>query len=191
MTNAYKKRDLKEFDINNQIYVLDPLDLGLYHIYSPLDIEYLYESVIIPKRNNLKIFPKNSFDKSNREIDVVSLDISHGCTLKFLEEEKFTVSVSLDGDEENDSKRVFLNNTPSFPLVIKNILTLKKTKIKFACKSTIMPGNKKIVQMFRFFEDNKIPFYHGFATRAFDDGYLPQIEDVNNNLKQLQRIMYR
>lgn len=87
-------------------------------------------------------------------------------------------------NKENDSKRVFLNNKPSFPLVIKNILTLKKTRIKFACKATIMPENKHIVQMFHFFEDNEIPFYHGFATRAFNDSYLPQIEDVNNNLKQ-------
>lgn len=269
MTSVYKKKDLKEFDLNNQIYILDPLDLELYHIYSPLDIERLYESVIMPKRNSVKISSSYNFGKSSRKIDVVSLDISHGCTLKcsycylsagyhkkemmskerfleilkflaknnsgnvtfyfagegeptlnfnllkqipklckefgfenshfeittngtllsssvikFFEEEKFTVAISLDGDKENDSKRVFLNNTPSFPLVIKNILTLKKTRIKFACKATIMPENKNIVQMFTFFEDNEIPFYHGFATRAFNDSYLPQIEDVNNNLKQ-------
>lgn len=48
------KNDLKEFDLNNQIYILDPLDLELYHIYSPLDIERLYESVIMPKRNSVK-----------------------------------------------------------------------------------------------------------------------------------------
>ena len=55
MTSVYKKKDLKEFDLNNQIYILDPLDLELYHIYSPLDIERLYESVIMPKRNSVKI----------------------------------------------------------------------------------------------------------------------------------------
>lgn len=59
----------------------------------------------------------------------------------------------------------------------------------FACKSTIMPENKKIVQMFHFFEDNKIPFYYGFATRAFDGSYLPQIKDVNKNLKQQFRLL--
>lgn len=76
------KNDLKEFDLNNQIYILDPLDLELYHIYSPLDIERLYESVIMPKRNSVKISSSYNFDKSSRKIDVVSLDISHGCTLK-------------------------------------------------------------------------------------------------------------
>lgn len=269
MINDCKKRDLKEFDLNNQIYILDPLDLELFHVYSQQDIEELYVNVFLPKRSNVKKSLRKLFDKSNKEISVVSLDISHGCTLKcsycylsagyhkkemmsetqfseilkflaknksknitfyfagegeptlnfkllrqipklckeyglenchfeittngtllspsvvhFLEEEEFAVSVSLDGDEENDSKRVFLNNTPSFPVVIKNILALKKTKIKFACKSTIMPESKKIVQMFRFFEDNEIPFYHGFATRTFDGSYLPQIADVNSNLKR-------
>ncbi len=81
MTRVCKK-DLKEFDLNNQIYILDPLDLELYHIYSPLDIERLYESVIMPKRNSVKISSSYNFDKSSRKIDVVSLDISHGCTLK-------------------------------------------------------------------------------------------------------------
>ena len=37
--------------------------------------------------------------------------------------------------------------------------------------------------MFCFFEDNEIPFYHGFATRAFDKSYVPKIEDVYANLK--------
>lgn len=82
MTSVCKKQDLKEFDLNNQIYILDPLDLELYHIFSPLDIESLYEEVIIPKRNSVKISPNYNFDKSSRKIDVVSLDISHGCTLK-------------------------------------------------------------------------------------------------------------
>lgn len=83
--------------------------------------------------------------------------MAHYCLLLLLnfEEEKFTVAISLDGDKENDSKRVFLNNTPSFPLVIKNILTLKKTRIKFACKATIMPENKNIVQMFTFLKITK------------------------------------
>lgn len=41
MTSVYKKKDLKEFDLNNQIYILDPLDLELYHIYSPLDTAFI------------------------------------------------------------------------------------------------------------------------------------------------------
>lgn len=66
MTSVCKK-DLKEFDLNNQIYILDPLDLELYHIYSPLDIERLYESVIMPKRNSVKISSNYNFDKSSRK----------------------------------------------------------------------------------------------------------------------------
>ena len=262
-------RDIKEIDIDNKIYVFDPMNLELFHVYSPKDIDTLYEKVILNKRKHVKLSPKFFFNKCNKKINVVSMDISHGCTLrcsycylsagyhkremmsknqfldilkflsktksngitfyfagegeptlnfrllkqipelcrengfsdchfeittngtllspsmiKFFESEKFSVSVSLDGNEENDSNRIFLNGLPSFPVVIKNIIVLKRSKIKFACKATIMPDNKNIAKLFSFFEDNEIPFFHGFATRAFDGSYIPQISDVRNIFRQ-------
>lgn len=264
-----KKYDLQEINFNNEIYILDPLDLELYHIYSRKDIEDLYQNVILEKRKNFKIAPTCVFDKTNKKINIVSLDISHGCTLKctycylsagynkkevmskwhfldilkflkndkshditfyfagegeptlntnllvqipqlcrdngftkshfeittngtllsqflidFFERENFAISVSLDGDQVNNSNRVFLNGTPSFPVVIKKIFALKKTKIKFVCKATIAPDNENLMQMFSFFEDNEIPFYFGFATRSFNGSYIPKISDVNSNLKE-------
>ncbi len=245
------------------------MTLELFHVYSPKDIDILYEKVILNKRKHVKLSPKFFFNKCDKKINVVSMDISHGCTLrcsycylsagyhkkemmskdkfldvlsflyktksngitfyfagegeptlnfrllkqipelcrengfknchfeittngtllfpsmiKFFEKEKFSVSVSLDGNEENDSKRIFLDGSPSFPFVIKNVIALKKSKVNFACKATIMPDNKNVVQLFQFFEDNEIPFYHGFATRSFDGNYIPQICDVRNNLRK-------
>lgn len=267
--------DIKKFEIDDQIYVLDPLDLEIFHVYSPKEVSYLYDEIILPKRLNVKLSPHFLFDKNNRKINVVSLDISHGCTLRcsycylsagyhkkelmtkerfldvltflaktnsngitfyfagegeptlnfkllkqipelcrekgfknshfeittngtllspsmiaFFEKEDFSVSVSLDGNEENDKKREFLDGTPSFQVVIKNINALKKSKIKkFACKATITPDNKNVVQLFRFFEENEIPFYHGFATFAFDGSYIPKIYDVKNNLRKQLHIL--
>lgn len=260
--------DLKQITINNQIYILDPLDLEVFHLHSKDDIDTLYKNIILNKRKKIKIKPKYTFDEKNTDINTISLDISHGCTLKckycylsagyhkkekmskdfflkilnflnkdkkhditfyfagegeptlnkplimqipklcrdngfnkchfeittngtlltqdlikFLEKEKFAISVSLDGDEKNDSNRIFINGNPSFSKVIENITLLKKTKIKFACKATITPDNKDLLQMFRFFEDNEFPFFHGFATRSFDGQYIPKISDVRNNLK--------
>ncbi len=263
-------RDIKEFDVEHQIFVLDPLDLELFHVHSAKEIDSLYDEVILPKRQNVKMSPHYFFDKCKRKINVVSLDISHGCTLRcsycylsagyhkkeimskeqfldilnflaktsldgitfyfagegeptlnfkllrqipelcrekgftnshfeittngtllspsminFFEKEKFSVSVSIDGNEENDNKRVFLDGTPSFQIVIKKISALKKSKIKnFACKATITPDNKNIVQLFRFFEENDIPFYHGFASRTFDGTYIPKVSDVKDNLRK-------
>lgn len=267
--------DFKEISTNNNIYILDPLDLELYHIDSEEDKKALYEKVILRKRQTLqsadvkKRSRKFTFNKFNKIINVVSLDISHGCTLKcaycylsagyhvkesmskehfieilkflnsnkdhditfyfagegeptlnfnllmqipqlcrdygfskshfeittngtlltpkiidFFEKENFAVSVSLDGDEYNNRHRVYLNGKPSYPTVIKKIMVLKKANITFACKATISPDNNNLLQMFQFFENNKIPFYNGFATKSFDGTYIPQISDVKKNLKQ-------
>lgn len=248
---------------------MDPLDLELFHIGSRDDIEVLYKKIILPKRIKTKISPKHVFNKADSKINTVSLDISHGCTLKcsycylsagykkkelmskeqfieilkfisnkkthditfyfagegeptlnfellkqipqlcrdyglnnihfeittngtmlstkvidLLKKENFSVSVSLDGDKEDDRNRIFLNGNPSFSTVIKNISALKENGIDFACKSTIIPDNSRLVQTFHFFEENKIPFYFGVASRSFDGSYIPKISDVRNNLKQ-------
>ena len=75
-------RDIKEIDIDNKIYVFDPMNLELFHVYSPKDIDTLYEKVILNKRKHVKLSPKFFFNKCNKKINVVSMDISHGCTLR-------------------------------------------------------------------------------------------------------------
>ena len=46
--------DFKEISTNNNIYILDPLDLELYHIDSEEDKKALYEKVILRKRQTLQ-----------------------------------------------------------------------------------------------------------------------------------------
>lgn len=104
--------------------------------------------------------------------------------IDFLKKENFIVSVSLDGDERFDRNRIYKNGTPSFPVVFERIKALKETNIKFVCKTTILPDSKELLQMFDFFEKNKIPFYIGFATASFDGTYIPKITDVIGNLKK-------
>jgi radical SAM protein with 4Fe4S-binding SPASM domain len=105
--------------------------------------------------------------------------------IDFFEKENFAVSVSLDGDKLNDQNRVFPNGRPSFDLVFDKIMQIKQSKIRFACKSVVAPENQNLLRMSKFFDDNKIPFYIGFATRSFNGEYIPKIEDVKILEKQL------
>ena len=203
--------------MDGQIYVFDPMCLELFHVYSQDDIDILYESVILDRRKNVKLSPKFFFDKYDRKIKVVSMDISHGCTLrcsycylsagyhkkemmsknqfldllkflaktesngitfyfagegvptlnyrllrqipelcreygfndchfeittngtllspsmiKFFEKEKFSVSVSLDGNEENDSKPIFARK------ILEDVKRIKCRTISFiGCSAAI------------------------------------------------------
>jgi hypothetical protein len=64
-------------------------------------------------------------------------------------------------------------------------MQIKQSKIRFACKSVVAPDNQNLLRMSKFFDDNKIPFYIGFATRSFNGEYIPKIEDVKILEKQL------
>lgn len=259
--------DAKVFLIGGQFYIMDPMDLEIFNVGDRNDIQSLYKELIQPKRNRLKKESHYTFDKSDKKINVVSLDISHGCNLdcnycylsagkkrkefmtkdfflsilNFLkddkdhdiifyfagegeptinykllsqipqicrtngftkchfeittngtliserllnlwEKEKFSVSFSLDGDESNNINRVFSDGTSSFSTVFNNVIEIKRRSINFACKATLTPENHNILQIFRFFEDNRIDFYHGFVRRSFDNHYVPKLRDVNNSL---------
>lgn len=83
------------------------------------------------------------------------------------------IDISLDGDEESNADRVFINGNPSFNTVYKNIQLLKANNVNFSCKSVIKPDNQNLLSVFEFFERNQIPFTFGFATESFDGHYVP------------------
>lgn len=260
--------DYKEITYNGSTYIFDPSDLEVVKLSANTDVHEVCEIITRKKRNrrindldgigNKKTNP--FFDK---EINVVSLDIAHGCTLRckycyltagniprqrlskeafleildflspnkghkmvfyfagegeptmnfellrqipvlcrekgfnncayeittngtlltrevvdFFKKENFAVSVSLDGNMLNNSNRVFPDGRPSFGVVFNNIKLMRQLGVKFACKSVITPENRNLLDLSKFFNDNEIPFYIGFATRSFNGEYIPKLEDV-------------
>lgn len=110
--------------------------------------------------------------------------------LNFLKQERFDINISLDGNEEiNDASRKYINGKGSFKDVYKNIKELQKKEIRFSCKTVLMPNNKKIQDVFSFFEENKINFVFTIATNAFDGHYLPNIDDLNNFKEQMNLVV--
>ena len=60
------------------------------------------------------------------------------------------IDISLDGDEEGNADRVFINGKPSFDTVYKNIQLLKANNVNFSCKSVIKPDNHNLLSVFEF-----------------------------------------
>jgi radical SAM protein with 4Fe4S-binding SPASM domain len=110
--------------------------------------------------------------------------------INFLKQEKFDINISLDGNEEiNDASRKYINGKGSFKDVYKSIKELQEKKIEFSCKTVLTPNNKKIRDVFSFFEENKIGFVFTIATNSFDGHYLPNIDDLDNFKEQMDFVV--
>ena len=266
----YKKIILGDF-----VYIFDPSDLEIIKVMDQAYIKEVCKNIARKKKGKYVVKKRDEVCNSNEDIDIVSLDLAHGCTLKctycyltagdrlikkltkdtflqilhflsekkkhkitfyfagggeptlnfellkqiptlcreqgfedcvfeittngtlltqeilnFFVKEKFSVSVSLDGDEVNDKNRIFPNGESSFNFVFDKIKQIKQSKIyRFACKAVVMPDNKNLLQMCDFFEINKIPFYLGFATRSFNGIYVPNVGDVRNLKEQMNLVI--
>lgn len=110
--------------------------------------------------------------------------------INFFKQNKFTLNISLDGNKQiNDQVRIYHNGLGSFNDVYKNIKKLKENKIDFVCKTVILPDNKNLVDVFSFFEKNKINFFFTIATNSFDNHFIPNINDLENFKKQFEIII--
>lgn len=99
--------------------------------------------------------------------------------MRFFVQEKFTVTVSIDGPQKvNDANRLFLNGRGSFRRIAENIERLKKGSVNFNLRATISPKEMKLLETFQFFESMKIPYSYAFtidsnekdrSTTHFDD----------------------
>lgn len=84
--------------------------------------------------------------------------------LRLFKEEKFTVTVSMDGPEDiNDENRIFTNGRGSYRRIIRNIEKLKEHHIRFNIRATIHPNTRKLFKIIRFFETLKVPYSYAFT----------------------------
>jgi len=110
--------------------------------------------------------------------------------IDFFKNNKFILNISLDGNKEiNDLYRVYHNGKGSFNDVFNNIKLLKENNIEFFCKTTVLPDNKNLLDVFSFFEENKIPFTFTIATNSFDEHFIPNISALDNYEKQMNLIV--
>ena len=84
--------------------------------------------------------------------------------MNFFVQEKFTVTVSIDGPQKvNDANRVFLNGRGSFRRIAENIEKLKKGGVDFNLRATISPKNTRLLETFLFFESMEVPYSYAFT----------------------------
>lgn len=78
--------------------------------------------------------------------------------MNFFVQEKFTVTVSIDGPQKvNDANRVFFNGRGSFRRITENIERLKKGGVDFNLRATISPKNTRLLETFLFFREHGSP----------------------------------
>ncbi|WP_421920092.1 radical SAM protein [Marinifilum sp.] len=108
----------------------------------------------------------------------------------FFKQHRFEINISLDGSERiNDLSRVYSNGKGSFKDVYKNINLLRENNIEFSCKTVVLPDNKNLVDVFSFFEENKITFKFTIVTNSFNDHFSPNIDDLNNFAVQMEFVI--
>lgn len=109
--------------------------------------------------------------------------------INFFKHNKFEINISLDGNERiNNLSRVYHNGKGSFNDIFNNIKLLKENDIEFSCKTTVLPNNQNLLEVFLFFEENKIKFVFTIATNSFDNHFIPKIDDLNNFAEQMNLI---
>lgn len=110
--------------------------------------------------------------------------------IDFFKCNKVKLNISLDGNEKiNNESRIYRNGKGSFKDVFSNIKILKENKIEFACKTVVLPDNKNLVEVFSFFEEQKIIFKFELAFKSFDSHFSPKIEDLKNFEEQLDIVI--
>ena len=139
--------------------------------------------------NLLKQLPnlckENGFDKCSFDLTTNGTILTKEM-IDFFKLNKFTISISLDGNEKiNNASRIYHNGKGSFKDVLNNINLLKENNIKFSCKTVVQPDNVNLAEVFSFFEENKIHFIFTIATNSFDNHFLPNIEYLKTFEEQL------
>jgi radical SAM protein with 4Fe4S-binding SPASM domain len=143
--------------------------------------------------NLLKKIPylckKNGFDKCDFDLTTNGTILTKEM-VEFFKLNEFTISVSVDGNENiHDASRIYHNGKGSFKDVFHNMNLLKENNIKFACKTVVLPDNKNLVETFLFFEENKIHFNFAIATSSIDNNFSPNIEDLNTFEEQMDSVI--
>jgi len=143
--------------------------------------------------NLLKQLPilckENGFDKCVYNLTTNGTILTNEM-IEFFKLNMFTINISFDGDKKtHDASRIYHNGKGSFEDIYNNLTLLKKNGIKFSCKTTIQPDNKNLVEVFSFFEENKINFIFSIATNSFDNHFLPNINDLKTFEEQLNKVV--
>lgn len=109
--------------------------------------------------------------------------------LSFLINYNVKLYISLDGNEEANSARVFKNGKPAFAIVQKNMELLKRNNVPFSCKAIVQPGKGKMLECVSYFEEKQIPFGYDFAVESFDGSFKPSIMDLDTFDSELSDVM--
>ncbi len=173
----YDKRENKNLSINKAKKLIDYLlkfwnsdmnvskdkniYIGFYGGEPLLNMKFLRE--IVEYINKLDV--KNNTFSFNITTNGVLLDKNMG----FLAKHNFSTLISLDGDENNNSYRVFKDNKNSFQKVYNNIILLKKNYPKYFKKHV----NFNAV----LHNKNSVSEIHSFIKKNFDK--LPSIGEIN------------
>lgn len=110
--------------------------------------------------------------------------------IDFLKLNKFILHVSMDGNEKlHNQTRIYHNGNGSFDAVYSSVKKLQKNKINFSCNTVIKPGNDKLLELFSFFEENKIEFAFNIATESVSGHFIPQAKELKIFEEQLSTII--
>jgi len=110
--------------------------------------------------------------------------------IAFFAEKEFDLLVSLDGNRENNSYRVFHNNKDSFVQVINN---LKKTRIRYPDYfrdhihfNTVLHNRNSVTEVYDFFKTNfaKYPSIGELSTSGIKKDKLGEYDKMFNNSTQ-------
>jgi len=94
-----------------------------------------------------------------RIVCLTNMTILNDEIIKFLIDEDIGLGISLDGFEEYNSSRVFVNGKNSFETVKRNLLKLKENNISFGIMTVVSNKNLNgLVNLTKFLIENKLSF---------------------------------
>jgi len=135
------------------------------------------------------ICKENGFDKCSFNLTTNGTILTKEM-IDFFKLNKFTINISMDGNEKtHNTSRTYYNGEGSFNDVFNNMNLLKENNIEFSCKTTVQPDNKNLVEVFSFFEENKIHFNFSIVTNSFDNHFLLNIEFLKTFEEQLNIVI--
>lgn len=110
--------------------------------------------------------------------------------IDFFKSNNFTLHISLDGDKKtNDKNRVYPNGRGSYDDVYDNLCLLKENGLAFSCNVLLQFDSDNVIEVFQFFEENKIHFNYDFPVDSLDGRFIPDTSGLDQWLMQFETIM--
>ena len=120
--------------------------------------------------------------------------------MDYLIENNFNLLISLDGNEQNNSYRVFKNGKQSFKITFKNALSLKKKNpgyfSRFVNFNSVLHNKNSVSDIYYFFKNNfdKIPMIGSLNTSGIKESlkkeFWEKYRNINESLYQSENYSF-